>query len=238
MTDHLQDAIAKLRADLDWRGPNGRAMGHVCLRCDQAQALLAAVAPGVIKLKIENQQTISEWAEATFGPVGSNLSVATRANKEFGELLHALAQDDNHPKAAEEAADVIIVLMRLFVRLGIDMDEQIDRKMQINRGRQWQRTGGGHGQHIETPAKRWRHVKRGSTYTEIGRGKLQDGDAGGLSNNQEMVIYRSDEDGSLWCRAVDEFEDGRFIALDGHCDHAGADFTTRRLDRHMDTAAE
>lgn len=66
----------------------------------------------------ETQKSISTWASATFGEVGSNALVVARANREMGELLSALAADDNHPQAAEEAADVAIVLYRYFDRCG------------------------------------------------------------------------------------------------------------------------
>lgn len=59
---------------------------------------------------------------------------------------------------------------------------------------------------------RWRHKKRGSTYTEIGRGTMQCS-ANALIDMQPVVIYRSEHDGSLWVRGVVEFEDGRFEAL-------------------------
>jgi len=71
--------------------------------------------------------------------------------------------------------------------------------------------------------KRWRHVKRGSTYTEMGRGKIQSGhwrdpdvDADYDSQRvdmREVVIYRADKDGSLWVRPVEEFDDGRFVRV-------------------------
>ena len=59
---------------------------------------------------------------------------------------------------------------------------------------------------------KWRHKKRGSTYHVIGPAKLQASDVGGMSNNQPMIVYRG-EDGQLWVRPTDEFEDGRFEAL-------------------------
>lgn len=65
----------------------------------------------------ETQEAISQWAEKTFGPASSHARVAARANEEMAELLRALTADDNHPKAAEECADVVIVLYRLATRL-------------------------------------------------------------------------------------------------------------------------
>ena len=60
---------------------------------------------------------------------------------------------------------------------------------------------------------RWRHKKRRTIYEEIGRAKLQASDVGGFSDHQLMVVYRG-EDGQLWVRPEDEFEDGRFERLD------------------------
>jgi|SRR6267142_840607 len=95
----------------------------------------------------ETQQTVSQWAEQTFGSVGSNASVAARVNKEMAELIMELARDDNSPKMGDEIADVVICLMRLADRNGIDMLEEVDRKMKINRSREWVLDGHGHGQH-------------------------------------------------------------------------------------------
>ena len=95
----------------------------------------------------ESQKTISDWAVATFGDAGSNSRVATRANEEMAELLSKLSIDDNDRRAAEECADVVIVLYRLCERLGMDLLAEIDRKMTINRARTWAQDGSGHGYH-------------------------------------------------------------------------------------------
>lgn len=97
---------------------------------------------------IETQKTISAWTTATFGEASSNARVAARANEEMAELLRALTSDDNHSKAVEEVADVVIILYRLAERMGADLHEEIDAKMQINRAREWAVTADGHGYHV------------------------------------------------------------------------------------------
>ena len=102
----------------------------------------------------ETQASVSTWADQTFGPASSNARVAARANEEMAELLRCLTVDDQHPKAAEEIADVVIVLYRLAQRLDADLMAEIDRKMLVNRGRVWRLAGDGHGYHVRSEAAR------------------------------------------------------------------------------------
>jgi hypothetical protein len=53
----------------------------------------------------------------------------------------------------------------------------------------------------------WRHKKRGTTYTEMGRATMQ---VNGPLDMAKVVIYQSNADGSMWVRPLSEFEDGRF----------------------------
>lgn len=99
----------------------------------------------------ETSATIAAWADETFGPAQTNKSIWYRAAKESRELRRKLDADDNHGSAAEECADVVIVLARMVHRLGKDLQTEIDRKMAINRARKWALTGDGHGQHVEEP---------------------------------------------------------------------------------------
>jgi hypothetical protein len=101
----------------------------------------------------ETQRTISEWAVATFGEAGSNARVAARANAEMSELLTKLTMDDGHPKAGEEMADVAVCLFRLAERMGYDLLAEVDKKMFVNRARQWELDGPGHGQHVRAPSR-------------------------------------------------------------------------------------
>lgn len=96
----------------------------------------------------ETQLSISEWANDAFGPVGSNIRVAARANEEMAELIRALTVDDANPKASEEIADIVIILYRLAWRLGVDLHHEIDVKMAINRKREWKLDGSGYGYHV------------------------------------------------------------------------------------------
>lgn len=57
----------------------------------------------------------------------------------------------------------------------------------------------------------WRHKKRGTIYTEIGRAELQVAKVA-PDEGCMLVIYRGD-DGKLWAREDTEFEDGRFELL-------------------------
>lgn len=112
---------------------------------------------------VETQATISAWAEATFGPAGSNARAVARANREMAELLEHVTSDDHHPEAAEEIADVVIVLYRVATRLGIDLHERIDAKMARNRVRRWRLDGTGHGYHVP-PEPPHRYIDRPNEY--------------------------------------------------------------------------
>ncbi len=95
----------------------------------------------------ETSESISQWAEKTFGPVGNNMQIAIRANLEMAELLKELALDDMSEKAVEEVADIVIVLSRLVERKGHNLQTVINEKMTVNRARQWRLDGNGQGYH-------------------------------------------------------------------------------------------
>ena len=66
----------------------------------------------------------------------------------MAELLKELSINDDSPKAAEEVADIMIVLYRLLERNGWNLQQVINDKMAINRARQWKLDGKGQGYHV------------------------------------------------------------------------------------------
>jgi NTP pyrophosphatase (non-canonical NTP hydrolase) len=95
---------------------------------------------------IETQQSISTWQLETFGHA-TNLRKATRVAEEVIELIKDLAYSDTHSKAASEVADILIVLYGVAEGLGVDIYEEVDKKMAINRARKWKLDGTGCGYH-------------------------------------------------------------------------------------------
>ncbi|NSZ73912.1 DUF1653 domain-containing protein [Agrobacterium tumefaciens] len=68
------------------------------------------------------------------------------------------------------------------------------------------------------PTPTHRHKNRGTEYELLGVGKMQaekwfEYDTGASADMREVAIYRSINDGSLWVRPKEDFEDGRFEPL-------------------------
>ena len=64
-----------------------------------------------------------------------------------------------------------------------------------------------------TEPKRVRHIKRGTLYKVIGHGALQTEFP--LHDYDDVVVYQSEKDGSIWVRPVSEFYDeDRFTVLE------------------------
>jgi hypothetical protein len=83
----------------------------------------------------------------------------------------------------------------------------------------------GHVTLLSDGVPRWRHLKRGSVYTEVGRALVQNSGNVALGDDAMMVIYRS-ASGDLYARPVAEFEDGRFESVEQGPAYA------RQLDPH------
>lgn len=101
----------------------------------------------------ETQKTIAIWANEVFGPAPSVARIAARANEEMAELLrHVTSGNADAYEIVVEAADVVIVLMRLAEVCRRDLMAEVEDKMAINRQRRWQKDGTGHGYHVRPAA--------------------------------------------------------------------------------------
>lgn len=91
---------------------------------------------------------IALWCENTFGPILPQRLVS-RAQEEMDELRAELQQKDEWTDAAkEEAADVIIILSRVP-----DLMEAVRKKMEKNKGREWNFRGDGTGYRRKEPSE-------------------------------------------------------------------------------------
>lgn len=107
----------------------------------------------------ETQQSISRWAEDTFGPQHP-AEVAARMNVEVAELVSGLAgvasvpverMDPERVRALQdECADVYIMLAQVAELLNVDLQTAVNVKMGVNRNRIWGRSPSGKMQHVET----------------------------------------------------------------------------------------
>ncbi|MFC3053418.1 pyrophosphohydrolase domain-containing protein [Kordiimonas pumila] len=96
----------------------------------------------------ETQSSIQKWADTTFGPAYDQSVLVDRAAIEITELKEAVV-NNNLIDIGKEAADVIILLMRLLENYGLDMQDEVTKKMQENRNRKWRAKGDGTGSHVK-----------------------------------------------------------------------------------------
>ncbi len=95
----------------------------------------------------ETSNTIRVWGDETFGEVKDLAALIARARLELDELEEAIRAGDI-AEAGREAADVVILLHRLVALAGLDLNDQVDAKMAINRARSWKAAGDGTGGHV------------------------------------------------------------------------------------------
>lgn len=119
----------------------------------QAQALIEVPRHRGGALTRTWSEAINDWQRTTFGPATPERAWG-RFSEEFEEMVEAECEPAEPPeKIAEEAADVVITLIGwLNARCpGQDLATAIERKMSINRARQWDVRGDGTGYHVSEP---------------------------------------------------------------------------------------
>lgn len=101
----------------------------------------------------ETQQSINEWQRQHF-PNATPQGVLRHFQEEVRELLDAIAElKPDYPsyiKLCHEFADVYILLCALCQEyMNTDLHAVVDRKMQVNRARQWNIQPDGTGRHVK-----------------------------------------------------------------------------------------
>ena len=102
------------------------------------------------KIVHEDQASISAWADGAFGSCQLPAAIR-RTREEISEFLFETASHRStlfSDRVLSEGADIVICLYRLAQVLGADLQEEIDRKMVLNRSRRWRRLGDGTGRHL------------------------------------------------------------------------------------------
>lgn len=82
----------------------------------------------------ESQQTIWQWTTATFG-MPTVCEAAARANAEMAKLLAGVANGADDTALRAEIADVVLTLNQLMTALNGDLQEEVNRRMFVNRRR-------------------------------------------------------------------------------------------------------
>lgn len=92
----------------------------------------------------ETQKTICEWASSVFGYSVDLPRWYARLMEEIGELGEAILDEDPE-QIAKEAADSVIMLIRIIGATGYDLPALINKKMAVNRAAEWNlKNGVGH----------------------------------------------------------------------------------------------
>jgi NTP pyrophosphatase (non-canonical NTP hydrolase) len=95
----------------------------------------------------EDFASVGEWAIETFGP-GTISRRLERAGEELEEAIGEANNGSSVDKVMAEIADVLICLCGASRVAGGDLQDALNRKMAINRARQWSLRGDGTGYHI------------------------------------------------------------------------------------------
>jgi len=84
------------------------------------------------------QDKIVKWHCATF-PNATNRAIEEKLIEETQELIESLIVTGNKKEIIEEIADVVIVACSWLARHGLDFEQTVLHKLEINKGREWGR---------------------------------------------------------------------------------------------------
>ena len=77
---------------------------------------------------------------ATILPNRDPMNTTIKMAEELAELQHSIYVGDG--EAGQELADILILLVDASFLLGIDLEKEFEKKMQVNRDRKWNKEKG------------------------------------------------------------------------------------------------
>jgi 5,10-methylenetetrahydrofolate reductase len=95
------------------------------------------------RLRLDLDARLITW---TADPLGADWHV-TQANFALAKVIHYLSEG-HRSLAGGVLVDCIGQLERFSRAVGMDLDEALEKKMEINRRRHWRLDGSGHGYHV------------------------------------------------------------------------------------------
>lgn len=100
-------------------------------------------------MNIDNlAKEVMDWADVAF-PNRTDESMYLKMYSEIGEMIDAFAPEE----VTDEVADVLIMLLDFGKRKGINLEQAVLRKLEINRLREWGITHSGTYRHTEKDDK-------------------------------------------------------------------------------------
>lgn len=84
-------------------------------------------------------QEVVRWI-STMIPDRDPMNTAIKLAEEVSELQHSIYVNDGD--AGQELADILILLVDVSFLLGVDLADEFNKKMEVNRKREWNREKG------------------------------------------------------------------------------------------------
>ena len=131
--------------------------------------------------------------------------------EEAGEVANAFLEHKYGKTSVEDVWKECVQAAAMAMRCAVEGDHTFPYQAPYNAPQSTEMLSGGE-QECEGFKPTHRHKKRGTDYQVIGQGILQVSGTAYLGDEYEVTIYQGD-DGKLWVRGTDEFNDGRFDAL-------------------------
>ena len=140
-------AIAKVLENMSV-GISANYAGRVLLTSDSYYSDRLKQLNSLLGVDLTLQQEVTGWANELFPNRDIHGCVHKLTAEEFPEFLMAVSENDMIG-AKGEIADVLFMLFDIASFLGIDVEQAVREKLEINKRRKWEKTEAGTYKHVE-----------------------------------------------------------------------------------------